>query len=407
MEHPDPEFAALRAQRHIAFSPPAKATMPSDRPKRHPETIAAQGTGRVAEPYREIVPPIHVSTTYERGADGSLPGGRGYSRADNPSYDQAEALIASLEGAPAALLFASGQAAASAVFLALAPGARVLAPRNMYWALRKWLLEFAVPWGLTLEFYENDSLSELVAKTRRLRPGLIWIETPANPTWEITDIAAASAIGQEVGALIAVDSTVATPLLTRPLELGAHLVMHSATKYLNGHSDVVAGVLATAHEDEMWQRIRYLRGSCGAVLGPLEAWLLLRGMRTLHLRLARACASAQAIAERLCAHPKLSHLLYPGLTSHPGHSVAAKQMHGGFGGMMSLRFKDGEQAAKSFTARLRVFKRATSLGSVESLAEHRASVEGPGTLCPEDLVRLSIGVEHVDDLIGDIEQALA
>jgi cystathionine gamma-synthase len=381
--------------------------MPSDNPKVHPETLAAQGMGRVADPYRDIVPPLYLSTTYERGADGAFPGGRLYSRADNPSYDQAEALIASLEGAAGALLFASGQAAAAAVFQALAPGATVLAPRNMYWGLRKWLLEFAAPWGLGIEFYDNASLDDLAAKAQMRRPRLIWIETPANPTWEITDIAAASDIARQLGAFIAVDSTVATPLLTRPLELGAHIVMHSATKYLNGHSDVIAGALATAHDDALWQRIRYVRGSGGAVLGPMEAWLLLRGMRTLHLRLAAACGSAQAIAVRLHKHPKVSQVLYPGLASHPGHEVAAKQMRGGFGAMMSLRLKGGEEAARAFCGGLRVFKRATSLGSVESLAEHRASVEGPGTLCPVDLVRLSIGVEHIDDLIGDIEQALA
>jgi cystathionine gamma-synthase len=380
--------------------------MPSDNPKLHPETLAAQGMGRVADPYRDIVPPLYLSTTYERGADGAFPGGRVYSRADNPSYDQAEALIAALEGAAAALLFASGQAAAAAVFQALAPGDGVLAPRSMYWALRKWLLDFAAPWGLALEFYENASLDDLAAKAQRLRPRLIWIETPANPTWEITDIAAAGDIARQAGAIIAVDSTVATPLLTRPLELGAHIVMHSATKYLNGHSDVIAGALATARDDAHWQRIRYLRGGGGAVLGPVEAWLLLRGMRTLHLRVVAACASAQALAVRLHGHPKLSAVLYPGLASHPGHAIAARQMRGGFGAMMSLRVKGGESAAKAFCAKLRVFKRATSLGSVESLAEHRASVEGPGTVCPADLVRLSIGVEHADDLIGDIEQAL-
>ena len=276
--------------------------MPSDNPKVHPETLAAQGMGRVADPYRDIVPPLYLSTTYERGADGAFPGGRVYSRADNPSYDQAEALIASLEGAAGALLFASGQAAAAAVFQALAPGATVLAPRSMYWALRKWLLEFAAPWGLGIEFYDNASLDDLAAKARMRRPRLIWIETPANPTWEITDIAAASDIARQVGAITAVDSTVATPLLTRPLELGAHIVMHSATKYLNGHSDVIAGALATAHDNALWQRIRYVRGSGGAVLGPTEAWLLLRGMRTLHLRLAAACGSAQAIAVRLHKH---------------------------------------------------------------------------------------------------------
>ena len=381
--------------------------MTFDKLKSHPETLAAQGMGHVALPYRDIVPPIHVATTYERGIDGAYPGGRVYSRADNPSYDQAEALIASLEGAQAAMLFASGQAAAAAVFQALAPGDGVLAPRSMYWALRKWLLDFAAPWGLAITFYENSSIDDLAEKSREARPRLIWIETPANPTWEITDIAAACEIAREVGAIVAVDSTSATPLLTRPIALGAHIVMHSATKYLNGHSDVIAGALATAKDDALWQRIRYVRGSGGAVLGPFEAWLLLRGMRTLHLRVAAACENAQAIAERFFGHPKLSHVLYPGLTGDPGYAVARRQMLGGFGGMMSLRFAGGEDAAKAFAVKLKVFKRATSLGSVESLAEHRASVEGPGTMCPADLVRLSIGVEHVDDLIGDIEQALS
>lgn len=381
--------------------------MTPDKPDLRPETLAAQGMGRVAEPYRDIVPPIYASTTYERGADGAFPGGRVYSRADNPTYDQAEALIASLEGAAAAMLFASGQAAAATVFLSLAPGDCALVPHSMYWAFRKWLLEFARPWGLAIDFYDNASIDDLAAKARARRPRLVWIESPANPTWEVTDIAAASEIAREVDAFVAVDSTVATPLITRPLDLGAAIVMHSATKYLNGHSDVIAGALATARDDERWQRLRYLRGAGGAVPGPFEAWLLLRGMRTLHLRVAAACANAMAIARRFDGHPKLSQVLYPGLSSHPGHAVAAKQMRGGFGAMMSLRLAAGEDAAKRFTAQLRVFKRATSLGSVESLAEHRASVEGPGTLCPADLVRLSIGVEHVDDLIADIEQALA
>jgi cystathionine gamma-synthase len=371
------------------------------------ETLTVQGMGRVADPYREIVPPVHVSTTYERGADGTYPGGRIYSRADNPTFDQVEALIGSLEGAAGALVFGSGQAAAAALFQSFAPGDRVLAPRNMYWGLRNWIAQFATTWGLTLDFYANGSTDELAAKTRALQPHLIWIETPANPTWDITDIAAAGELAREVGAIVGVDSTAATPMLTRPIELGAHIVMHSATKYLNGHSDVIAGALATARDDALWQRIRNVRSGGGAMLGPFEAWLLLRGMRTLHLRVAAACANAQAIAERMHGHRKLSHVLYPGLPGHPGHATAAKQMNGGFGGMMSLRLRDGEEAAKTFTARLKVLKRATSLGSVESLAEHRASVEGPGTMCPPDLVRISIGVEHVDDLIGDLEQALA
>jgi len=381
--------------------------MKDDRAALNAQTLVAQGVASVSSPYREILPPIHMATTYERAADGSYPGGRIYARADNPTFDPVEALIAALESAQAALVFSSGQAAAAAVFQALAPGDVALVPRNMYWGLRKWLQSFAASWGLRVEFYVNDCLDDLAAITRARRPKLIWVETPANPTWDVTDIAAACTIAREVGALVAVDSTCATPLLTRPLALGADIVMHSATKYLNGHSDVVAGALACRRDDALWQRIRYIRSAGGAILGPLEAWLLLRGMRTLHLRVTTASASAMALAQALSGHPRLSHVLYPGLPGNPGHAIAARQMSGGFGAMMSLRLAAGEAAARIFTNRLRLFKQATSLGSVESLAEHRASVEGPDTLCPADLVRLSVGIEHTQDLLIDIEQALA
>jgi cystathionine gamma-synthase len=380
--------------------------MATDRPKPGLRTLTAQGMGRVAHPYGDIVPPLHPSSTYERAPDGGFPGGRIYSRADNPTYDTPEALLAALEGAAAALLFSSGQAAAAAVFQALAPGDRVVVPRNMYWGLRNWITGFMGSWGLEADFYENASLDDLAARLAAKRTRLVWIETPANPTWEVTDIAAAAELARKAGAIVAVDSTCATPVLTRPLALGAHIVMHSATKYLNGHSDVVAGALACAKDDELWQRIRGVRANGGAVPGPFEAWLLARGMRTLHLRVAAACANAQAIAGRFDGHAKVAHVLYPGLKRHPGHGIAARQMHGGFGAMLSLRIAGGEAAAKAFAARLAVFKRATSLGSVESLAEHRASVEGPNTMCPPDLVRLSIGIEDPADLVADIEQAL-
>lgn len=373
---------------------------------RHPSTLAAQGGQRIASPYHDVASPVYPSTTYERAGDGSYPGGRVYSRDHNPTYDQAEALLCALEGARAARLFASGMAAATSVFLALAPGDRVLAPRAMYWSLRKWLLEYATSWGLVVDLYENTSIDDLAAKVRAARTRLIWIESPANPTWDVTDIAAAAALAHEAGAALAVDSTVATPLLTQPLALGAEIVMHSATKYLNGHSDVIVGALATARDDALWQRISMLRAGNGAVLGPFEAWLLLRGMRTLDVRVRAACANAHAIASRFCTHARVAQVLYPGLAHHPNHAVAVRQMRGGFGAMLSLRVKGGEAAAKTFTANLEIFKRATSLGSTESLAEHRASVEGPGTQCPSDLVRLSVGIEHADDLMGDIEQAL-
>jgi cystathionine gamma-synthase len=236
---------------------------------------------------------------------------------------------------------------------------------------------------------------------------LIWIESPANPTWAITDIAAAAEIAHRAGARLAIDSTVATPMLTRPIELGADIVMHSATKYLNGHSDVVAGALVAARHDEFWERIAAIRTSNGAILGSFEAWLLLRGMRTLHLRLERCCGTAQAIAEHFVGHRRIAAVLYPGLPDCPGHAVAARQMHGGFGGMLSIRVAGGESAAIAAAARVTVWKRATSLGGVESLIEHRASIEGPGSPAPPDLLRLSVGIEDAADLIGDLEQALA
>ena len=297
--------------------------MTTEKPGLHPETLVAQGLGHVAQPFGDIVAPIHVATTYERGADGAYPGGRVYSRADNPTYDQVEALIASLEGAAGAMVFASGQAASGAVFLSLLPGEGVLAPRNMYWALRKWLTGFLAPRGHPVAFYDNAVPDDLARQARAVRPRLIWVETPANPTWDITDIAAASAIAREVRATLAVDSTVATPLLTRPIALGADIVMHSATKYLNGHADVIAGALATARDDERWQALRYVRGGGGAILGPFESWLLLRGMRTLHLRVAAACANAQAIALRFHGHARLSVAL---LTSTAANDAAAYSM---------------------------------------------------------------------------------
>jgi cystathionine gamma-synthase len=377
-----------------------------DEHTKHPDTLSAQGGGHAAPPHYDIAPGIFPSTTYERAADGGFPGGRVYSRDHNPTYETAEQVLAALESAHAARLFASGMAAATSVFLALAPGDRVLAPRAMYWSLRKWLLEYATAWGLRVELYENSSIDDLAQKTRAAKTRLIWIESPANPTWDVTDIAAAAELAREAGATLAVDSTVPTPVLSQPLTLGAHLVMHSATKYLNGHSDVVAGALATAEDDALWQRIGMIRAGNGAVLGPFEAWLLARGMRTLHVRVRAACANAHAIAARFATHPCVAEVLYPGLSSHPGHGTARRQMHGGFGAMLSLRIKGGEAAAMRFAAQLRNFRRATSLGSTESLAEHRASVEGPGTQCPADLVRLSVGIEHVDDLMNDIEQAL-
>ena len=370
------------------------------------ETVTVHGLGRIAEPYRDLVPPIHPASTFERAADGSYPGGRVYARDASPAYLEAEEVLRQLEGGAQALLFASGHAAATAVLQALEAGDRVVAPHSMYWGLRKWLLDLAEHGHIQLAFYDNTDIDELRQQVAAAPTRLLWIETPANPTWEITDIEAASALAREHGAMTLVDATVPTPVLCQPLALGADIVLHSATKYLNGHSDVVAGALVTRDDSPLWQRIRTMRGLGGAVLGPFEAWLLLRGMRTLHLRVRAACANAQAIAAELETHPAIAQVLYPGLPSHPGHAIAARQMKGGFGGMLSIRVQGGEAAARAVAARVKVFKRATSLGAVESLIEHRASVEGPGTRCPDDLLRLSIGIEPVADLLEDLRQAL-
>lgn len=373
--------------------------------KLHPETLAAQGVDLAPLPHRDIVPAIHVASTFERGGDGSYPGGRVYARDQSPAFDAAEKLLAALEGGADALLFSSGMAASAAVLQVLKPGDRVLAPARCYWAWRNWLRQFAERWNIKLAFYDNSDLVDLAEKLKSPAQ-LLWIETPANPTWEITDIEAAAKLGHAAGALVVVDSTVATPVLTRPLSLGADIVMHSATKYLNGHSDIVAGALVTQELSPLWQTIRAARNMGGAIAGAFEAWLLQRGMRTLHLRVRAQSASAQALSERLSQHPAVHTVRYPGLASHPGHEVAARQMQGGFGGMISFQVRGGESAAMAVTARLKIFKRATSLGSVESLAEHRASVEGPTTTCPSDLIRLSVGVEHVEDLWRDLSDAL-
>src|SRR5579885_995627 len=372
-----------------------------------PATLAARGLGWIDPATRGVVPPIHLATTFERAPDLSLPGGRSYIRPQAPAFEQPEALLAALEGGVGAMLFASGKAAATALFQALRPGDHVVAPAELYWGMRQWLMEFGPAAGLEVDFVDMTDLARLAAAVRPGRTRLVWIETPANPTWSITDIGGAAEIAHRAGARLAVDNTVPTPVLTRPLALGADLVMHAATKYLNGHSDVLCGALVTARADELWERIAALRAQAGAVPGPFEAWLLLRGMRTLYLRVRRSAASAAAIAAHFDGHPKLSAVLYPGLPRHPGHEIAARQMAGGFGAMLSIRVDGGREAALAVAGRVELWTRATSLGGVESLVEHRASVEGAYSPVPPDLLRLSVGIEAAEDLIADLEQALA
>ena len=378
-----------------------------ERSKLSPETLAAQGLGDVDPLTGALTPGIDPSTNYEQQADGSYLEGRVYTRADNPTYEHAERLLAALEGAGCACaLFASGMAAATAIFQSLLPGDHVLVSRVLYWGVRKWLAEFALAWGLDVEFVDT---SDLYAVETAIRPGrtrLLWLETPANPMWEVTDLEAICRMARDKGIRVAVDNTVATPVLTRPLELGADLVVHSATKYLNGHSDVLAGAVLTARRDPFWERIRSWRRNTGAVLGPFEAWLLQRGMRTLFLRVQRASETALKVARHFEGHTALSAVLYPGLESHPNHEIAARQMRGGFGGMMSIRLAGGVEHALAARAAVRVFKRATSLGGTESLIEHRHSMEGPSSPVPDDLLRLSIGLEAPEDLIADLEAAL-
>ena len=317
----------------------------------HPATLAAQALGSTDASTGAVVLPIHTATTFLRDPDNQYRRGRSYGRADNPSYDQPQELLTVLEGGAATLLFSSGMAAAAAVFQCLPRDAHVVAPRVMYWGLRSWLRNFAEPWGIAVDFVDATALDALRQAVRPGRTRLLWIETPANPLWSVTDIAGSAEIAHGAGALLAVDSTAATPVLTRPLALGADLVMHSATKYLNGHSDVIAGTLTTAREDAFWERLRAARSSGGAILGSFEAYLLLRGM-------------------------------------------------------LSVRVRGGAEAAIGVAARLEIWKRATSLGGVESLVEHRASVEGADSPAPPDLLRLSVGIEDPGDLIADLEAAL-
>jgi cystathionine gamma-synthase len=346
-----------------------------------------------------------VTTTFIRDDDNQYRNGNIYGRPDNATIREAESIIAMLEGAPEALVFGSGMASAIACFLALSPGDHVVAPKVMYWALRNWLLTEGKHWGLVVDFVDMADLKAVKAATTT-KTKLIWIETPANPLWSVTDIAAVAEIAHRAGAILVVDSTCATPILSQPLALGADIVMHAATKYLNGHSDVLAGALAVAKPDAYWDRIKMVRKNVGAILGPFEAFLLIRGMRTLDLRVREACGSAMMLAETLAAHPHVTEVLYPGLTSSPGHEIAKKQMFGGFGGMLSVRVKGGEAGAIRVAKEVQLWKRATSLGGVESLIEHRASIEGPGSPCPTDLLRLSTGVEDVADLLADFDQAL-
>ncbi|MBV9518967.1 MAG: PLP-dependent transferase [Hyphomicrobiales bacterium] len=371
-----------------------------------PRTLAVQAMGSVDPTTKAIVMPLHMATTYVRDPDNQYRSGFSYGRPHNATVREAEAVLATLEGAAGALLFGSGMAAISAVFQAFEAGDHIIAPEVTYTGSRNWLRDEAKRRGLTFARVDTSDLNALQKAVKSGPTKLLWLETPGNPLWTVTDIAAAAKIAHAAGAKLGVDSTVATPVLTNPLALGADIVMHSATKYLNGHSDVVAGALAFAKRDALFERLEAIRTIYGGVLGPFEAFLLIRGMRTLHLRVEAQCRTAMFLAENLASHASVTRVLYPGLPSHPNHDVARRQMRGGFSGMLSIAVRGGEARAIATAARVKVWKRATSLGGVESLIEHRASIEGEGTPCPPDVLRLSVGLEDPQDLLADLDQAL-
>jgi cystathionine gamma-synthase len=354
---------------------------------------------------RPVVDAITLSTIFERHPSGDYPEGLSYSRPANPNRQQLEEALAHLEGGTAAAAFSSGSAATTAVFQALKPGDHVICTKGFYGT--KTILEnIFVPWGLTFTLMDTYDAAAVQAA---MRPNtkLMWVETPTNPMMLVTDISRVSEIAHKHGALALFDNTAASPLIQRPLELGADLVMHSTTKYLGGHSDVLGGAIISNENSEFFQRVRMIQAAAGAVPSPFECWLLVRGIRTLALRARTQSASAQRIAEFLASHPKVEKVLYAGLKSHPGHNIAASQMHGGFGGLTSFLVKGDDKAALRMTSYLKLITRATSLGAVESTIDHRYSVEPPGTPTPKNLLRLSVGIEHVDDLIADLDQALA
>ena len=370
-------------------------------------TIAAQAGGYIDAASGGVVPPIQPSTTFARDRSYQPhPTGNIYARDDNDVGRIAEALLAQLDNAETALLFPNGMAAIAAVFRALPGGATVLVQSQIYWGTTKWLREFCARRSVTLIEADLSDIGQAQSLCAQHQPDLVFIETPSNPWLRTTDIALVAEATHAAGGRLVVDATAATPILTRALDFGADIVMHSATKGINGHSDVLAGVLATnAPADPHWQAIAIDRHDAGAVIGSFEAWLLIRSIRTLPLRVERMSQNAQAVAEFLQSHDAVAQVFYPGLPDFEGHSVAKRQMAGGFGSLLSFCVKGGAVEALRVAGQLNLFHRATSMGGVESLVEHRHTIE-PHTGIPESLLRLSIGIEDVQDLCADLEQAL-
>jgi len=366
------------------------------------ETILAKAGAEPDPATGSVVPPIHLATTYERDAAGGYSRGFRYSRLENPTRHRLESALAELEGAPACVTFASGMAAVNAVFQCLQTGDHVILPDDVYFGIRKLATGIFGRWGLSFDLVDTTD-PERVRASMRPETRLVWVETPSNPQLKITDIDAMARLAHEHGALLAVDGTWTTPYLQRPLDRGADLVMHSVTKYLSGHSDVLGGAICTGNAG-FTDRLRTLQQEAGPVLDPFSSWLALRGLRTLAVRMDRQCTTAAHLAAYLDRHPRVKRVCYPGLSSHPGHATAAKQMDA-FGGMLSFLIDGSEKDAVRFASETRMFANATSLGGVESLMEHRRSIEGPESPTPPTLIRISIGLEHEEDLIEDLEQA--
>jgi cystathionine gamma-synthase len=367
------------------------------------ETLAVHAGHEVDAGTGAVATPIHLSTTFERDAEGNYPHGYIYGRSANPNRHALEVALAALEGGEEGAAFGSGLAACSAVLQALAAGDHVVAPTALYHGMAKLLREVYMRWGLEASFVDTTNLDE-VKKGIRPETKLVWIETPSNPLPKITDIAAVAEIAHAARALCACDNTWA-PIVQRPLDLGCDLVMHSTTKYLGGHSDVTGGAIVAKGATDFFSRVREIQTTCGGVPSPFDCWLILRGMRSLPWRMRGHCENALKVASWLADHARIERVHYPGLESHAGHTIAARQMSA-FSGMLSFEVRGGKEAAMAVAAKTMLFIQATSLGGVESLIEHRASIKGEDPRTPQGLLRLSVGLEHPDDLIEDLAQAL-
>jgi cystathionine gamma-synthase len=367
------------------------------------ETLAVHAGHTIDAATGAVAAPIHLSTTFERDIEGTYSRGFMYTRNNNPNREALEHGVSMLEGGETAAAFGSGTAAAMALFQALAPGDHVLAHVDAYYGTSRLLREIFLRWGLEADFIDMSDLEE-VKKALRPQTKLAWAETPSNPLLRIVDLAAVAEVVHGTGALCVCDNTWA-PVLQRPFELGADLILHSTTKYFGGHCDVAGGIVVAKKESEFFQAVQAIQYSGGAVPSPFDCWLILRGMRTLPWRMRAHSENGMKVTEFLAHHRKVKGVHYPGLRSHPGYEIARRQMSM-FGGMLSFQVNGGGEAAMSVAAKTKIFTRATSLGGVESLIEHRASIEGPGTTSPENLLRLSIGLENADDLIEDLDQAL-